>query len=223
MPTTKRPPKKKASPRKPPAKVDLRKERKALYSARANKPVLVDAGSTLALAIDGKGHPNRAVPKFEEAIAALFQVAYGIKFTRRNARSLPDFAVSGLEAIWWVVGSKPMTASTSLNDWRWTAFLAVPDFITAADLKAAVGVQNKKANPSPLLRSVKMRRITEGKCVQVLHVGPYDAEGPTVDLIHDFADAKGLEVIGKHHEIYLNDPARVAPAKLRTILRFSVR
>lgn len=224
MPSSNRPPAKKSGLRtKVAAKVDLWRERRALYTARANKPVIVDAGSTLAIAIDGKGHPSRAVPKFEDAIAALFLIAYGIKFIRKKAARVPDFAISGLEAMWWVVGRKPVSASTSLDDWRWTAFLAVPDFTTAADLQAAVALQYEKATPTALLRSAKLRRIAEGKSIQVLHVGPYDQEGPTVDLLHDFADANGLEVVGKHHEIYLDDPARTDPKKLRTILRFSVR
>jgi hypothetical protein len=202
--------------------VDLRRERKALYTARAGKPGIVEAGTTKILALDGEGHPRVARPRFEDAVAALFSIAYGIKVERRKAKKGPDFVVPNLEALWWVVGDKPMSASTDPADWRWTVLVAVPDFLRATDLKVAL----KKAAASadaPLTQKVTLRRLKEGKAVQLLHVGPFDHEGPTVLRMHDFARAKGLKVVGRHHEVYLNDPAMTAPEKLKTILRFGVK
>jgi hypothetical protein len=201
--------------------VDLRKERKALYNARAGKPSIVDSVPTQVIAIDGKGHPSIAEPKFEDAIAGLFCIAYGMKFGRKKSKQGPDFAVPNLEALWWVAGNKPMSATTAPADWRWTAFVAVPDFLKKADVKAAAKAAGKDA---PLLaKKVALRKLREGKSVQLLHVGPYDQEGATIAKVHAFAAANGLKVRGKHHEIYLNDPAKTAPEKLKTILRLGVK
>lgn len=211
-----------AKKKKPAAKaVDLRKERKALYTARAGKPTIVDAGTTQIIAVDGEGHPSQSTPSFEDAIRAVYYIAFGMKFGRKKAGQGPDFAVPNVEAMWWVKGNQPMTAATSFADWRWTAFIAVPDFLQKSDLAAARKAASKEA--PPLAKKVALRRLKEGKSVQLLHVGPYDQEGPTVEKIHAFAAANGLKVRGRHHEIYLSDPAKTAPEKLKTILRFGVK
>ncbi|MBM3507877.1 MAG: hypothetical protein FJX64_09230 [Alphaproteobacteria bacterium] len=210
-----------AKTRAPAKTIDLRKERKALYTARPGKPAIVDAGTTAVLALDGEGHPRIAKPRFEDAVAALFSIAYGIKVERRKAGRGPDFLVPNLEAVWWVDGDQPMSASTDPADWRWTVMVAMPDFLKASDLKVAT----KKAAASadaPLTQKVALRRFKEGKSVQLLHVGPYDKESETIAQMHAFAAANGLKVRGKHHEIYLSDPQRTAPEKLKTILRLGV-
>lgn len=203
------------------ASVDLRKERKALYTARAGKPTIVDSVPTQILAVDGAGHPSMATPRFEDAIAGLFCIAFGIKFGRKKAGKAPDFAVPNLEATWWVKDNQPMTAATAPADWRWSALFAVPDFLTKADVTAAAKAAGKAA--PALARKVALRKLKEGKSVQVLHLGPYDQEGATIAQMHAFAAANGLKVRGKHHEIYLNNPAKTAPDKLKTILRLGVK
>ena len=201
--------------------IDLRKERKALYTARAGKPTIVDSVPTQILAVDGVGHPSMATPRFEDAIAGLFCIAFGMKLGRKKAGKGPDFAVPNLEAMWWVKDNQPMTAATAPADWRWTAFVAVPDFLTKADVTAAAKGAGKDA--PALAKKVALRKLKEGKSVQLLHLGPYDQEGGAVAQMHAFAASNGLKVRGKHHEIYLNNPANTAPEKLKTILRLAVK
>ncbi len=145
---------------------------------------------TQILAVDGVGHPSIATPRFEDAIAGLFCIAFGMKFGRKKAAKGPNFAVPNLEAMWWVKDDQPMTAATAPADWRCTAFVAVPDFLTKADVSAAAKAAGKDA--PALAKKVALRKLKEGKSVQLLHLG-------------------------------LNDPAKTAPDKLKTILRLGVK
>ncbi len=201
-----------------PAKVDLKRDRKAQYSARAGKLTLVTVGATRMLAIDGRGHPMEGTG-YADAIGALYGVAYGLKFARKRAKQLPDFAMMPLECLWWVAGGKPMTAKTKLKDWRWTLLMAVPGFITA---KALTAMQHQVAEGTPLAAKIELRTLNEGKCGQMLHVGPYEKLGEGYAALFAAVKEQGLKLRGLHHEIYLNDPSRAAPAKLRTILRYPV-
>ena len=188
-----------------------------LYRARTT-PELVEVPVLRFLAIDGQGDPN-ASPAYAAAVQALFSVSYAAKFAVRKGGG-EDFKVAPLEGLWWADD----LAAFSTGDkaaWSWTAMVRQPDSVTAElveRLAAEVAAKKKLAAADQL----RLDTFTEGLAAQVLHVGPYDAEGPTITRLHDFIAAQGLTFDGhmhKHHEIYLGDPRRAAPERLKTIIR----
>ena len=187
-----------------PAKLDLSKKHAAEY-VTPKIPTLVTVGPALYLAISRTGKPGG--PEFQEAIGALYNVAFTIKMARKFAGK--DYAISKLEGLW------PTWES-------WTLIIRTPDFITARDRAAALATLAKRKK-GPLVEQVKLEKLKEGLCVQMLHVGPYSDEPATVAAMHDFAKSRGLKLHGLHHEIYLSDPRRVKAEKLKTILRQPVR
>jgi hypothetical protein len=199
-----------------PEKLDLRRELKHLYTARSAKPALVEVPRMQFLALDGVGLPQPEGGEFQEGIAALYTAAYALKFAYRAGSRPIDYPVMPLEALWWSESGdlrldRPET-------WRWSLMIMEPDFVTpeAADLAVA---QARQRRPNSHLDRVELRSFEEGTCAQVLHLGPYDAEGPTIKLLSEFIASQGLHPRGKHHEIYLSDPRRSAPERIRTILR----
>lgn len=194
-------------------KIDLFKIHKSEY-VKPKNPVLVDVRAAKYLAADGAGEPGET---FQATIGALFQVAYTLKMTRKFAGE-QDYKVCTVEALWWPADPARELCSTPMSEWCWKLMIRVPDFIKAADLKAAVASLEKKGK-GELARSVRIEKITEGRVVQMLHVGPYSEEGPALERMKTFAAAQGLTPRGAHHEIYLSDPRRVPPERLKTILR----
>jgi hypothetical protein len=195
-----------------PRKIDLYAKHKKEYVA-PKSPVLVKMGPAQYLTIDGQGTPGGE--RFTAAIGALYGAAFTIKMARKFAGK-QDYAVAKLEALW------PGDLSLPRDQWHWTLMIRTPAFVTASELKKAVATLIERGKSSEV-KKVKLRAIKEGQCVQMLHVGPYEAEGPTWDAMEDFAERQRLSFAGAHHEIYLSDPRRVAPAKLKTILRKPVR
>ena len=193
------------------AKLDLYKKHSAEY-VTPKKPVLLDVGAAQYLAIEGKGEPGGSV--FTESVGALYNVAFTIKMTKKFAGE--DYAVSKLEGLWWE--DEPGTALKDPRKWNWKLMIRTPDFIRKSDLSAATKALLAKGKPARVA-DVQLEKIKEGKCVQVLHVGPYTEEAKTIALMHDIAAEAGYTPSGKHHEIYLSDPRRVVPERLRTILR----
>jgi hypothetical protein len=185
------------------------------YAAKP-KPALVKTGPAAYLAVDGVGSPDGAA--FGEAIGALYGTAFTIKMTRKFA-GLGDYAVSRLEALWPDMNGEPGAHKTQ---WKWTVMIRTPEFVTPADLTRAADVLTKRGKGDGVSK-VRLMRLNEGLCVQALHVGPYDQECKTIAAMKDFAGQHGLHFAGAHHEIYLSDPRRVEPAKLKTILREPVR
>jgi hypothetical protein len=169
------------------------------------------------LKIDGSGDPNTAA-SYKDALSTLYPVAYKLKFFSK-AELGQDYGVMPLEALWW---SDDMDAFTSARDkslWDWTLMNMVPDWITQEHFEAACEAVDRKG-AAPALERLRLEPLEEGLSVQTLHIGPYDDEGPVLDeLHHRFIPEQSLTMTGKHHEIYLGDPRRSAPEKLRTILR----
>jgi hypothetical protein len=201
-----------------PAKLDLYKRHKDEY-VTPKTPALVKVGPAKYLSVEGRGEPGGK--DFTAAIGALYGSAFTIKMTRKFAGK-GDYKVCNLEGQWWCDGGDEAFLSTPRDRWRWALLIRVPELITAADLKRAVGTLLKKGK-GPEMERVRLVTLREGLCVQALHVGPYSDEPATVGAMCRFARASGLEFAGKHHEMYLSDPRRVAPARLRTILRHPVR
>lgn len=196
---------------------DVKKELKPYYAPKNTEWALIDVPPMRFIAIDGAGDPNTA-PQYADAVAALYAVAYTLKFAHRKR----PFTVGPLEGLWWA--DDPTTFVTRKKSaWKWTLLLHLPPWFTDADLEASrdAALSKKKA---PTIAKVRSLSIAEGTSAQILHVGSYDDEGPKLgQLHHEFFAEHGLTFNGLHHEIYLNDPRRTLPAKLRTVLRQPVR
>lgn len=197
-------------------KVDLKKEI-AAYSARRGRFDLVDVTPLTYLAVDGHGDPNSA-PEYTASVSSLYPLAYALKFLSKTALGR-DYTVMPLEGLWWSADMETFTSARDKSRWDWTLLVLVPDWLGAEHVETARATVARKGG-APRLDDVRLERLDEGLCVQTLHVGPYDAEGPVLDALHhEFVPAHGLRLTGKHHEIYLGDARRTAPEKLRTILR----
>ncbi len=197
----------------PAEKLDLYKKYRKEYSA-SNMPALIEVKPALYLTVEGQGEPGG--PAFQEALGALYAAAYTIKMTKKSAGR--DYKVCGLEGLWWADTPGGDMAMESSAQWHWKLMIRTPDFIKDKDLASAVAAVHKKGKAAPVER-VKLERIEEGECVQMLHVGPYSQEEQTITMMQVFAAANDLRFRGPHHEIYLSDPRRVPPERLKTILR----
>lgn len=192
------------------------------YRAKRGEFRILEVPAMQYLMIDGAGDPNTAAA-YSEAVAALFPLAYTLKFESRKTLGV-DTVVMPLEGLWHAPDMESFTSRRDKSAWLWTLMILVPDHVTPemfADAVEAVEQKSaKKKQQTPGLRSVRLETLDEGLCVQTLHVGSYDDEAPVLDdLHHRFIPDNRLRMTGLHHEIYLSDVRRVEPAKLRTILR----
>jgi hypothetical protein len=196
-------------------KVDLKKQLKQLYGPRAGRMEVVEVPELAFLMVDGRGRPEES-EEFRAAIPALYTTAYTLKFMLkgRSDPGLPDFTIMPLEGLW----PSDVLSEGREGDWEWTLMLLQPDFVTPALVTEALEEARRK-KPVAGLERVRLERLREGTCVQVLYMGPYDAERPAIEALHGFAAALGLRPRGRHHEIYLSDPNRTAPERLKTVLR----
>lgn len=195
-------------------KVDLKQEWKALYQPKGAEPVMVEVPEFRFLMVDGAGDPNTSAG-YAEAVEALFSVAYAAKFQVKKGQGV-DYAVMPLEGLWWTEDMATFSVERK-QDWNWTVMILQPRWVTPAVFEAALAeVARKKALPG--LPRLRFAPFTEGRCVQLLHVGPFAEEGPAIERLHRFADSVSSRR-GRHHEIYLSDIRHCDPAKWRTILR----
>lgn len=199
----------------PGQKIDLYKLHKDEY-VTPRKPILVKTHPAQYLAISGEGAPGS--DRFSACIGALYAVAFTIKMTRKFARK-QDYAVCKLEGQWFF---EVDPARIPKDQWQWKLLIRTPDFIKEADRQQAVATLREKGK-SRDVEEVKLETINEGQCVQMLHIGPYDREHETIALMRAFAEQKALKLVGPHHEIYLSDPRRTPPERLKTILREPVK
>jgi hypothetical protein len=197
-------------------KLNLKKEMKDLYGPSAKKISIVDVPRMNFLMIDGMGDPNTS-QSYQEAIEALFSVSYALKFMIKKGDLAIDYGVMPLESLWWVDDMTQFTVEDK-TDWKWTAMMMQPAFISAGDVSEAISQASKKKQ-LPALDGLRFEAFTEGTAVQILHLGPFSEEGPTVERLHQFIEDQGCERAGRHHEIYLSDFRRAAPEKLKTIIR----
>lgn len=203
------------------SKLDLKKTLKALYSPSADEFVLVDVPPFNYLMIDGAGDPNTATG-YRLALEALFAVSYAVKFALKKSQGI-DYVVMPLEGLWWASDERVFTTERNKDEWSWTMMVMQPEFVSAEMVTAAIADVRAKKNPARL-NDVRFETYDEGTSLQKLHIGSYDDETPTLIHLHrEFIPQNGFTETGKHHEIYLNDPQRIAPAKLRTVLRQPVR
>jgi hypothetical protein len=196
-------------------KIDWKKTYKELYRASAKDVVEVNVPAFRFLMVDGTGYPGTS-REYTEAVEALFAVSYTAKFMVKKGPHPVDYAVMPLEGLWWA-DDMGTFARGDKQGWKWTVMILQPDVVPEEIVHAAiVEVQRKKALPG--LSRLRLETFTEGKCAQVLHVGPFSDEGPTIERLHAFIDATSKKR-GKHHEIYLSDIRRADPSKWKTIVR----
>jgi hypothetical protein len=196
---------------KQPKMIDLKKARPELY--RATRSVEeIEAGRGTFLTCDGVGEPGGAA--YGEAIGKLYSLAYTTKFMLKHAGVL-DFGIANLECLWF---EDP--AERPRSEWEWRLQVRIPDEVTPAHLREARKILKERKGAD--LTGVRRRQWTEGRAVQVLHVGPYDTVDKTYRALGEYAEAYGLKIKGVGHEVYLNDPRRTAPERLKTIVRMPV-
>jgi hypothetical protein len=197
------------------AKVDF-KRALPCYTARRDEPQVVEVPDLQYLMIDGHGDPN--TPVYGDAVSALYPVAYALKSASRKALDR-DYVVMPLEGLWWSEDMDTFTSARDKSRWSWTLMTMVPDWITADLFAGAVEQVAGRKRPARL-DDLRLDTLSEGRCVQALHVGSFDDEAELLRRMHEeFIPARGLRMVGRHHEIYLSDPRRTDPARLRTILR----
>jgi hypothetical protein len=198
-------------------KIDLYKQHKNEYAA-AKKPVLIDMKPAVYLAIEGQGEPGGE--RFQASIGALYGAAFTIKMTRKFAGE-QDYAICKLEAQWWSDSAQDLSKAPK-DQWRWNLLIRTPGFVTGEDLRKAADVLISRGKGKEV-KEVRLVSLAEGTCVQMLHLGPYEQECLTIARMKEFAEKDQLEFHGRHHEIYLSDPRRVPPERLKTLLRCPVR
>jgi hypothetical protein len=181
--------------------------------------VLVTVDDAAYLSVDGRGAPSG--PDFTDRIGALYGMAYTVKM-KRKSDGAQDYVICKLETLWWLDDPGRTFETAPQADWRWKLMIRTPDFVEASELERAAATLIEKGK-APQAHLVQLERLAEGLCVQMLHVGSYEEEERTVTQMEDFARAQELAFHGPHHEIYLSDPRRVAPDRLKTILRHPVR
>ncbi len=196
-------------------KIDFTKELTSLYQASAKTVVEVDVPSFQFLMVDGVGDPNTA-PAYAQAIEALFSVSYTTKFMFKKGPQALDYAVMPLEGLWWADDMAAFVSGDKAR-WQWTMMIMQPPCVPPDLVQAAIMEVKKKKN-LPAMERLRLQEFAEGHCAQVLHIGPFSEEGPTIERLHTFVDARGGRA-GKHHEIYLSDIRKADPKKWKTILR----
>jgi len=196
------------------ASIDLKRVYREHYSAGPD-PALVEVPPRPFLMIDGRGDPNTG-KEYRDAVRALYPLAYGIRKELKD-RTGDAYTVMPLEGLWWVPDMAHFSVENK-SDWLWTIMICQPELVTEEFLRdiAPVVIEKKRLASG---RLVRLEHYDEGAAAQILHVGPYSAEAPTIERLHQFIATEGLQRRGKHHEIYLNDPRKVAPGSVRTIIR----
>lgn len=199
-------------------KLDLKKLRKELFNAPLNRFAEVRVPPVQYLAVDGHGDPNKA-PDYARAVETLYATAYSLKFASKASGR--DFVVAPLEGLW--SASDPSSfAERRKDEWDWTMLIMVPDFVDQAYFERARDQAAGKLGR--ISSSLRLQKLEEGLCLQALHVGSYDDEGPLLSQLHHrIMPEQGYDFAGPHHEIYLSDPRKTDASKLKTILRQPVR
>jgi hypothetical protein len=202
-------------------KIDYKKEYAELYKQPKGNPTLVVVPSLKYLMIDGKGDPNTS-REYQESIEALYAVSYTMKFMSKKGPDELDYVVMPLEGLWWAEDMSDFSVEAK-GDWYWTSMIMQPEHITAEMFAEAAENVRKKKNPAALDK-IRFEEFDEGIGAQILHIGPFADEGPTIEKLHEFISEKGYSFDGlqqKHHEIYLSDFRKTDPNKLKTIIRQS--
>lgn len=197
-------------------KIDFKKELKHLYKPSVKSVEGVTVPGMNFLMIDGQGDPNTS-REFQGAIEALYSVSYALKFMVKKGDMEIDYGVMPLEGLWWSDDMSSFSVD-SKETWKWTLMIMQPEFISQAMVEDAIQQVRAKKNPISLLQ-LRFTSFEEGEAAQIMHIGPFSEEGPTIEKVHAFIEKCGRERRGKHHEIYLSDIRRADPVKWKTVIR----
>jgi hypothetical protein len=201
---------------------DVQKQYSTIYPTgkKAMQPHLVDVPGDFFVMGDGAGDPNTSA-RFEEVTGALYSVSYTVKFAAKAAGN--EYKVFPLEGLWWADDIEAFTGARR-DEWKWRLMIRQP-FVVGEDLihEAIEKVVAKGKLSREIANGLRVERFEEGLCAQVLHIGPYEAEAPVIERLHGYIDTEGYALRDEHHEIYLGDPRRAAPEKLKTLLRQPVQ
>ena len=200
-------------------KIDLKKELKQLYRPSAKEVVELDVPAMNYLMVDGEGDPNTS-QAYSDAVEALFSVSYAVKFMVKKGESAVDYAVMPLEGLWWADDMSKFTTADKSN-WKWTMMIMQPSFAAPEIIGSAIAAVKKKKNPAAISK-LRLEEFSEGRCAQIMHIGPFSEEGPTIAKVHGFVESRS-RLTGKHHEIYLSDIRKANPSKWKTIIRQPMR
>ena len=195
---------------------DWRKDLKALYFPPSKQVVEVDIPPLNFFAVVGEGNPNGS-KEFQGAVDALYSMSYTLKFMIKKAAPDKDFRVGPLEGLWWNTLDGALEKGRK-EDWKWKIMILQPAFIDAA-ITEKIRTEVVKKKDNPLVKSVFLEGLHEGRSAQIMYIGPWDKEGPTIESVHEFIKGRGGRPKGKHHEIYMSDPRRASPDKLKTVVR----
>ncbi len=202
-----------------PVKIDFKKTQKELYQPNAQEPVIVEVPEMQFLIIDGMGSPGDS-KEYQDALAVLYPVSFRTKFISKDKGK--DYVVPPLEGLWWAEDMNDFTEGNR-DKWKWTMMIRQPDWINPDMIKEAMAItKEKKPELSKLLPKLRLEKYKEGKAAQIMHIGPYSEEGPTIQKVHDLIKKEGGKFDGlkaKHHEIYLSDPRKANPATMKTVIR----
>lgn len=199
--------------------LDLKRELKHIYQPSAKHPAIVQVPPMRFLAVDGAGAPGGE--RFKDAMQALFALAYPVRFGAKKRLDL-DYPVMAPEGVYWAAGGGPLDADTTPEQMVWTLRITIPDQVPESFVEEMRAEVAAKGKGGPLLGEVRVRSEGGGPGVTMMHVGPYAAETPTILRMTAFAAEQGYAITGRHHEIYIGDPNRSAPEKLKTTLRLGI-
>lgn len=197
-------------------KLDLKRKFRHLYNPTPKNVTVIEVPPFNYLMIDGAGNPNIS-PEYETAVNALYSVSYALKFMLKLSDEPIDYTVMALEGLWWVE-DMAMFTTASKDTWQWTMMIMQPEFVTSEWVHRAMTEAALKRD-LPALPKLRFAEYKEGMCAQIMYIGPYVDEGPTIARLHAYITEHGYHTSGKHHEIYLGDPRKAAPARLKTIIR----
>jgi hypothetical protein len=196
--------------------LDVKKDLKQLFNPSAKEPSIVEVPPMNFLMVDGEGNPNTSI-QYSETVQALYTLSYTLKFALKKGPEQFDYSVAPLEGLWWMDDMTRFSTETK-DEWKWTMMIMQPLQVTPELLEKARAEALKKKKLD-IINRVRLETFDEGLSAQIMHIGPYATEAPTIQKLHTFIHNSGYELRDKHHEIYLNDPNRTAPEKLKTIIR----
>jgi len=197
-------------------KIDFKKVLKHLYQPSPKEVVEVDVPPMNFLMVDGEGDPNTS-QAYADSIEALFSVSYTVKFMVKKGELAIDYGVMPLESLWWA-DDMAVFAAGEKSAWKWTSMIMQPSFVTGDMIERAVEEVKKKKNPAAIAK-VRFDTFSEGRSAQIMHIGPFFDEGPTIEKLHQFIEFRNFRLTGKHHEIYLSDIRKADPRNWKTVVR----
>ena len=197
-------------------KIDYKKELKHLYKTSAKKAEIIDVPPMNFLMVDGQGNPNTS-ERFQQGVETLFRLSYTLKFMIKKGDLQVDYGVLPLEGLWWTDDMSQFSVEKK-DDWSWTVMIMQPELVSES-LVVEAREQLRVKKKTEFVDEIRFESYEECRAAQILHIGPFEEEGPTIEKLHQFIEDSGYSLSGKHHEIYLSDIRRAAPEKWRTIIR----